>query len=74
MASFFTVLLVIASIVIIGAVLIKEPSSQGLGSAYGSETSMFDMTGNNARDSLLNIVIIVASAVFVISAILVAAL
>lgn len=74
MGTFFTVLLVIASIVIIGAVLIKEPTSQGLGSAYGSDTSMFDMGGNHARESLLNIVIIVAAVVFVISSILVAAL
>ena len=72
--SVFTVILVLASIVIIGAVAVKEPTSQGLGSSFGSDTSMFDMSGMNAKDALLNRVIVIASAIFVISAILVTAL
>lgn len=74
MQTAFTIILVIASIVIIGAVLLKEPSSQGLGSAYGSETKLFDMSGNNAMDALLNRIIVVAAVVFVLSAIIVTAL
>lgn len=74
MQTAFTVILVIASIVIIAAVLVKEPTSQGLGSAYGSETSMFDMSGNNALDALINRIIVLAAIVFVVSAIVVTAL
>ncbi len=74
MKTVFTVLLVISSLIIIGAVLLMEPKSQGLGSGFGSDTSMFDMAGNNRRDALLNRVIVVCSVIFVISAILVTAL
>lgn len=74
MKAFFTVLLVIVSLIIIGAVLLMEPKSQGLGSGFGSETNMFDMAGNNRRDALLNRVIVVSSIIFVVSAILVTAL
>lgn len=74
MGTFFTVLLVLASIVIIGAVLLKEPTSQGLGSGFGSDTNMFDMSGMNTRDALLNRIIVVAAVVFVVSAIAATAL
>ncbi|MEB3429435.1 preprotein translocase subunit SecG [Citroniella saccharovorans] len=74
MSTFFTVLLLLASIVIIVAVLMTEPKTQGLGSSYGQDTNIFGHGGKRSKDFILNKVIVGAFIIFLISAVVVTAL
>lgn len=74
MQNFMTVLLLMASVAIIIAVLLMEPKSQGMGTISGSDTNVFGKSGFKTKDALYNKVTVVASIVFLVSAIIVAAL
>jgi preprotein translocase subunit SecG len=69
MATFFTVLMLISSIVLIVSVLMQESKQEGLGSIGGGATdSIFGKSIGTSKQALLRKVTIVASVVFMISA------
>lgn len=69
MATFFTVLMLISSIVLIVSVLMQESKQEGLGSiGGGSADSIFGKSIGTSKQALLRKVTIVASVVFMISA------
>lgn len=67
-------LVAIASVAIIIAYLAMEPKSQGAGSVYGQEGSAFGSTAHQAREKLLNKIMIVAGVVLMIGLIALVAL
>jgi preprotein translocase subunit SecG len=69
MATFFTVLMLISSIVLIVSVLMQESKQEGLGAIGGGATdSIFGKSIGTSKQALLRKVTIVASVVFMISA------
>nr|WP_083430799.1 preprotein translocase subunit SecG [Ndongobacter massiliensis] len=74
METFFVVLLVIVSVLIIVATLAMEPKTQGAGSAYGQETNVFGKSAHQSRDRMLQKITIICSLVFMISLIAILAI
>lgn len=69
MATFFAVLMLISSLVLIVSVLMQESKQEGLGSIGGGATdSIFGKSIGTSKQALLRKVTIVASVVFMISA------
>ncbi len=74
MKTVATVLLLISSLVIIISVLLTEPKTQGMGSISGGDTNIFGRGGKKSKELLLNRIIVSAFSVFIITAVLVAAI
>lgn len=74
MKQILTIILMLASLVIIGAVMMTEPKTQGMGSISGGDTNIFGRGGKKSKEVLLNRVIVSAFSVFIITAVLVAAI
>ncbi|TFZ41200.1 preprotein translocase subunit SecG [Soehngenia longivitae] len=69
MATFFAVLMLISSLVLIVSVLMQESKQEGLGAIGGGATdSIFGKSIGTSKQALLRKVTIVASVVFMISA------
>ena len=73
MLTVFSVLILIASIVIIAAVMLQEPKQGGLGAIDGSSTNLFSKS-SAGKDAVLSKITIIAFVVFLISAIGIAAI
>lgn len=73
MNTFFIVLLVIASVIIIVATLLMDPKT-GSGTAFGQDSNTFGTSVHKSKDQFLNKVTIVAGVVFVASLIAILAL
>lgn len=67
MKTFFTILLVIASFVIIIAVMSQDSKSNGLAS-LSTETNLGGSGGRVTKDQIINRVVIISAVVFLISA------
>ncbi|MDO5690138.1 MAG: preprotein translocase subunit SecG [Tissierellia bacterium] len=74
MKTALTVLLLIASVVIIIAVLMMEPKSKGMGSISGGDTNIFGSGGKKTKDALLSRVVATSFVVFLVSAVLITAI
>ncbi|MBC7088182.1 preprotein translocase subunit SecG [Vibrio parahaemolyticus] len=70
MATFFSVLMLISSIVLIVSILMQESKQEGLGSiGGGAADSIFGKSIGTSRQALLRKITIVASVIFMISAV-----
>ncbi len=74
MQTFLIVLLMIASVSIIIATLLQEPKTEGMGTLTGSETNVFGKMAHKSKDAILSKIVVVAAVVFMLSAIILAAL
>lgn len=75
MVMFFSILILISSIALIVSVLFQESKSEGLGAAYGGTTeSFFSRSGSRTIEAMLAKVTTVSAIVFMISAIVLAAI
>lgn len=71
MQTFFIVLLVVSSLTIIVTSLLIEPKTEGMGTLTGGETNLFGKSASRGREEILQIIMIVAAVIFLISAVLV---
>lgn len=71
MKTFFTILLVIASIVVILGALFKESKADGL-QALSADTNLAGHGSTNLRDQLIDRAVIVGSIVFIVSSLVLA--
>lgn len=74
MQTFFIVLLVIASLAIIGSTLMMDPKTEGMGTLTGGETNVFGKSASRGKEQILSTVMVVAAVVFLISAIMISVL
>ena len=71
MVNFFAVLLLIASLIVIVAVTMQEPKTDGLGALAGQETNVFGRSAHRTKNEMLDKVVIVGGVLlFLISIIL----
>lgn len=66
MKTLFIIILVLASLGIIGATVIMDPKT-GAGSSYGQDANAFGTSAYKGKDIMLNKVATVCSIIFVIS-------
>lgn len=74
MENIFAGILLVFSVVIIIAVLMMEPKTQGMGSLTGGETNVFGQGNKRGKDAILDKVVIGSSVIFLVSAVILAAL
>jgi preprotein translocase subunit SecG len=73
MQTFLSVLLMIISVVIVIAVTLQEPKTEGLGTLAGTETNVFGRSAHKSKNEMLDKVIVVAGVLlFLVSIILLA--
>ena len=73
MVNFLAIVLVIASIVIITAVTLQDPKTEGLGALSGTQTNVFGRSAHRSKNEMLDKVVIFAGVVlFLLSTILLA--
>ncbi len=73
MTTVLSVLLVIASVVLVIAVTLQEPKTDGLGTLAGQETNVFGRSAHRSKNEMLDKVVIFAGVVlFLLSTILLA--
>ena len=58
MQSVFSVLLMIVSVIIVVAVNLQEPKTDGLGTLSGSETNVFGRGAHKSKNEMLDKVVI----------------
>lgn len=58
MENFFAVLLMLASLVIIIAVTMQDPKTEGLGALAGQETNVFGRSAHRTKNEMLDKVVI----------------
>lgn len=58
MQSFLSVLLMIVSLVIVIAVTLQEPKTEGLGTLGGAETNVFGRSAHKSKNEMLDKVVI----------------
>ena len=58
MENFFAVILMIASAIIIVAVTMQDPKTEGLGSLTGQETNVFGRSAHRSKNEMLDKVVI----------------
>lgn len=69
MATFFSVLMLVSSIVLIVSILMQESKQEGLGSiGGGAADSIFGKSIGTSKQAFLRKITIIASVVFMISA------
>ena len=71
MKTFFTILIVISSIVVIVGSLLKESKADGL-QAISADTNIAGHGSTNLKDQLVDRAVIIGSVVFIISSIVLA--
>lgn len=64
--TFFIIVLVIASVAIIGATTLMDPKT-GAGTSYGQDANAFGTSAYKGKDIMLNKVTTIFSIIFVIS-------
>lgn len=73
MTTVLSVLLMITSLVIVIAVTLQEPKTDGLGTLQGQETNVFGRSAHRSKNQMLDKVVIAAGVVlFLLSIILLA--
>ena len=73
MTTVLSVLLMIASVVLVIAVTLQEPKTDGLGTLAGQETNVFGRSAHKSKNEMLDKVVIFAGVVlFLLSIILLA--
>lgn len=73
MQSFLTVLLMIVSLVIVIAVTMQDPKTEGLGSLGGTQTNVFGRSAHKSKNETLDKVVVVGGVLlFLLSIILLA--
>lgn len=71
MVNFFAVLLLIASLIVIVAVTMQEPKTDGLGALAGQETNVFGRSAHRTKNEMLDKVVVFGGVLlFLISIIL----
>lgn len=74
MTTIFTVIFLISSIALIVSVLLQDEKSQGLGTLTGGKDSFFGSAKSRGKDFLLSKITTISAIVFMISALVLAAL
>ncbi|MDU6547425.1 preprotein translocase subunit SecG [Anaerococcus vaginalis] len=73
MTTVLSVLLMIASVILVIAVTLQEPKTDGLGTLAGQETNVFGRSAHKSKNEMLDKVVIFAGVVlFLLSIILLA--
>lgn len=73
MTTIISILLMITSLVLVIAVTLQEPKTDGLGTLAGQETNVFGRSAHRSKNELLDKVVIAAGIVlFLLSIILLA--
>ena len=73
MTTVLSVLLMIASVILVIAVTLQEPKTDGLGTLVGQETNVFGRSAHKSKNEMLDKVVIFAGVVlFLLSTILLA--
>ncbi len=73
MTTVLSVLLMIASVILVIAVTLQEPKTDGLGTLAGQETNVFGRSAHRSKNEMLDKVVIFAGVVlFLLSIILLA--
>ena len=73
MTTVLSVLLMIASVILVIAVTLQEPKTDGLGTLAGQETNVFGRSAHKSKNEMLDKVVIFAGFVlFLLSTILLA--
>ncbi|MDY3007367.1 preprotein translocase subunit SecG [Anaerococcus sp. AGMB00486] len=73
MTTVLSILLMIASLVLVIAVTLQEPKTDGLGTLAGQETNVFGRSAHRSKNEMLDKVVIAAGIVlFVLSIVLLA--
>lgn len=73
MTTVLSVLLMIASVILVIAVTLQEPKTDGLGTLTGQETNVFGRSAHKSKNEMLDKVVIFAGVVlFLLSTILLA--
>lgn len=74
MATLFTVIFLISSIALIISVLLQDEKSEGLGTLSGGNGSFFGSSKSRGKEYLLNRITTISAIVFMISALVLAAI
>ncbi|NLV76142.1 MAG: preprotein translocase subunit SecG [Tissierellia bacterium] len=74
MTIFFSVLILISSILLIVTVLFQESKSEGLGAVYGGAEKLWGKSGARTMEATLKKITTISAIVFMISAIVLAAI
>lgn len=74
MSTILSILVVISSVVIIGAVMTMESEQAGLGTLDASEAALWGQNRGSGKKEVLNRVAIVSTVVFIIALIAMAAI
>ena len=73
MTTVLSVILMIASVILVIAVTLQEPKTDGLGTLAGQETNVFGRSAHKSKNEMLDKVVIFAGVVlFLLSTILLA--
>lgn len=73
MTTVLSVLLMIASVILVISVTLQEPKTDGLGTLAGQETNVFGRSAHKSKNEMLDKVVIFAGVVlFLLSTILLA--
>ncbi|ACV28797.1 preprotein translocase subunit SecG [Anaerococcus prevotii] len=73
MVNFLAIVLVIASIIIIAAVTLQDPKTEGLGALSGTQTNVFGRSAHKSKNETLDKVAITGGVIlFVASLIMIA--
>ncbi|MDO5047720.1 MAG: preprotein translocase subunit SecG [Anaerococcus sp.] len=74
MVSFLSIILVIASIVIIVAVTMQDPKTEGLGALSGTQTNVFGKSAHRSKNELLDKVAIAGGVLLFLASIIMIAI
>ena len=70
MENFFAVVLMIASAIIIVAVTMQDPKTEGLGTLTGQETNVFGRSANRTKNEMLDKVVIAGGVLLFIASLI----
>lgn len=74
MRQFFSVLLLLSCVIVIAAVTMQEPKTQGLGSLAGQETNVFGRSAHKSKNEMLDKVVIAGGVLLFLSSIILTAI
>ena len=73
MTTFFSVLILVASIALIVSVVMQEGSTGGMGAISGGANASFGNMRGSSREDVLKRITVIAAVIFIISALVLAA-
>lgn len=74
MATFFAIVLMVAAVIIIVAVTMQDPKTEGLGSLAGQETNVFGRSAHRTKNEMLDKVVIAGGVLLFLGSILMLAI